>query len=473
MWRWEANRREGEANEKYFVHLSVEQTDDLGMKRIWKISLWVLWALLCVACAPQPIPQPTPDKPDTEQGGNTTDKEDGGETPQPQESYVVILSMDAFRYDLASMYETPTLDSIARVGVYSEIMPCFPSNTFPNHYSMATGLHPDHHGIVNNTFFDETTYKTYSISDDEAKANANFYKGEPIWNTVERQGLISHVYGWVGIDAAVNGRKPTVAMSYDYRLSYKQLADKVIDAMCQDDVDKIPNLVMWYFAEPDAVEHEYSPTSDQTRRVVEEIDDILAYFMYEMRSSPVFDNINFIFTSDHGMVELDPDKYFNIYSLIPDRIQYYYNSNPVTLKPRNLSETQEIYNILKANEEKGHYRVWLREDMPEELHYGTYTTRIYPIVLLADTGWKVVYNKSAEGGRPTPHYSNHGYNPYDREMHMVFYGCGPAFKSGYTHDRVFQNLNDHLIISHILGIDPANPNDCTWEDVEGLFREVQ
>ena len=429
------------------------------MKRFWNIFIWALLAIFCVTCTTPPTPQ-TPDKPDTEQGG---DEE------KASESYVVILSMDAFRYDLADMYETPTLDSIARVGVYSEIMPCFPSNTFPNHYSMATGLHPDHHGIVNNTFFDETTYKTYSITDDEAKANADFYKGEPIWNTVERQGLSAHVYGWVGIDANVNGRKPTVAMSYNYRLTQRQLADKVIDAMCQENVEDIPNLVMWYFDEPDAVEHDYSPTSDQTRRVVEDIDEVLAYFMREMRKSPVFEDINFIFTSDHGMVELDPDKYFNIYSLIPDKIQYYYNSNPVTLKPRTASETKAIYNTLKAHEEEGHYRVWLREEMPEEFHYGTYSTRIYPIVLLADTGWKVVYNKSAESGRPTAKYSNHGYNPHDRQMHMVFYGCGPAFKKGYTHDKVFYNLNDHLIISHILGIEPATPNDCTWSDVEGLF----
>ncbi|MBQ2248321.1 MAG: alkaline phosphatase family protein [Tidjanibacter sp.] len=434
------------------------------MKRLSTLLLTLLWTLLLVGCGGGITPQPNPGtKPPIIEGGDASNDEDG--------RYVVVLSMDAFRYDLADHYDTPTLDSIARVGVYSEIMPCFPSNTFPNHYSMATGLHPDHHGIVNNTFFDETTYKTYSISDDAARANPDFYKGEPIWNTVERQGLTAHVYGWVGIDAPINGRKPTVAMPYDYRLSYKQLADKVLGAMCNEDVEEIPNLVMWYFDQPDAVEHDYSPISSQTRKVVEEIDQALAYFMREVRKSPVYDDINFIFTSDHGMVELDPDKYFNVYSLVPDKIQYYYNSNPLTLKPRNLSETRDIYNTLKAHESEGHYRVWLREDMPEELHYGTFTTRIYPIVLLAETGWKVVYNKNPEGGRPTPHYSNHGYNPYDREMHMVFYGCGPAFKSGYTHDKVFQNLNDHLIISHILGIDPASPNDCTWTDVEGLFRE--
>ena len=242
----------------------------------------------------------------------------------------------------------------------------------------------------------------------------------------------------------------------------------VIDAMCKEDLEDIPNLVMWYFDEPDAVEHRYSPTSDETREVMEDIDNTLAYFMREVRKSPVYDKINFIFTGDHGMTELNPEKYYNLYSIIPGAAERVFNANPVTIEPVE-GKLMEVYNTLKAHEEEGHYRVWLREDMPEELHYGTYATRIYPIVLLADTGWKVVYNKNANSGRPTAKYSNHGYNPYDREMHMVFYGCGPAFKRGYTHDKVFQNLNDHLIISHILGIDPATPNDCTWADVEGLF----
>lgn len=439
-----------------------------------KRTLNLLWALMLtlvfVGCGPRVIPVQRPDnkpnKPDTEQENNKNEGESAYEG-----RHVVILSMDAFRHDLASMYDTPTLDSVASVGVYSEIMPCFPSNTFPNHYAMATGLHPDHHGIVNNSFYDKSMGKSYAISDAAARENAAFYKGEPIWNTVERQGLIAHVYGWVGVDAAVNGRKPTVAVSYDSKRTRRQLADMVLGALCNPKVEEIPNLTMWYFDEPDAIEHTYSPTSVQTKQVVEEIDDVLAYFLREVRKSPVYDNINFIFTADHGMTELDPNKFYNIYSLIPDRIRYYYNSNPVTLEPRNLAETQEIYNILKAHEQEGHYRVWLRENMPEEYHYGTYTDRIYPIVLLAETGWKVVYNKNATAGKPSPKASSHGYDPFHRDMHMVFYGFGPAFKRGYTHDKVFQNLNDHLIITHILGINAADNNDCVWSDVEGLFAK--
>lgn len=183
------------------------------MKNISIMTLLSLLMLVFVGCGAQAASDEKTNTPNTEHGGDSSN-ENTSASDELSEPRVVILSMDAFRHDLPVLYDTPTLDSIARVGVYSEIMPCFPSNTFPNHYSMATGLHPDHHGIVNNTFYDEVQRKSYAISDAEAKANAEFYKGEPIWNTVERQGLIAHVYGWVGIDAAVNGHKPTVAMQY-------------------------------------------------------------------------------------------------------------------------------------------------------------------------------------------------------------------------------------------------------------------
>lgn len=417
------------------------------MKKLYSLGIVALVATLLVAC-----------------GGNPNGR--GGDQ---EEKYVVILSMDAFRHDLCNLYDTPTLDSIASVGVFSKVMPCFPSNTFPNHYSMATGLHPDHHGIVNNSFYDKSLGLSYSIGDNEARVNPDFYKGEPIWNTVERQGLTAHVYTWVGVEAPINNHFPTKYLIYDSRRTRKELADHVLEALCNPNVEEIPNLTMWYFDEPDAVQHSYSPTSDETKAVVEDIDNVLAYFMSEVRKSPVYEKINFIFTADHGMTELNPEKYYNVYDLIPGEAKYYYNSNPLTIEPKE-ERVEVVYNILKEHEEEGHYRVWMREDMPQEYHYGTYTDRIYPIVVLADTGYTVVYHKDDNYGKPKPKASTHGFDPFHPDMHMAFFACGPAFKSGYVHEKTFQNLNDHLIIAHILGIEPAENNDCVWEDVEGLFR---
>ncbi len=414
------------------------------MKR-WFILVAPLLAALLVACGS------SESKPNT--------KED---------KYVVILSMDAYRHDLGEFYDTPTLDSIASVGVYSKVAPCFPSNTFPNHYAMATGLHPDHHGIVNNSFYDKKMGLSYSIGNDEARVNPDFYKGEPIWNTVERQGQTAHVYTWVGVEAPYKGKFPTKYLIYDSSRTRKELADSVLAALCNPNVEEIPNLTMWYFDEPDAVEHRYSPTSEETRKVVEDIDAVLAYFMREVRKSPVYDKINFIFTGDHGMTEMNPEKYYNVYDLIPGKAKYCYNSNPLTLEPAD-EDIAEVYATLKAHEQEGHYRVWLREEVPAEYHYGTYTDRIQPIVLLAETGWKVVYHEEDNWGRPKAKASTHGFDPFHPDMQIAFYACGPAFKKGYVHDKVFQNLNDHLIIAHILGINAAKGNDCVWSDIEGLF----
>ena len=192
--------------------------------------------------------------------------------------YVVILSMDGFRWDLADKAHTPTLDSIKRAGSYAEIFPCFPANTFPNHYSMATGLHPDHHGIINNTFYDNALDKYFSIRDRSAVEDPDFWRGEPIWNTAERQGLTANVFFWVGSETAVGGRQASVWTKYDGKVPYRQRADWVIDALHRP-VDSIPNLIMWYFEEPDGVMHRHGPGSPEQVAEVERIDSTLRYFL--------------------------------------------------------------------------------------------------------------------------------------------------------------------------------------------------
>ncbi|MBQ5402701.1 MAG: alkaline phosphatase family protein, partial [Bacteroidales bacterium] len=179
--------------------------------------------------------------------------------------YVVILSMDGFRYDLPQMYNTPTLDSVAKVGVFSVICPVYPSMTLPNHYSMATGLWPDHHGIVGNTFYDSELDTIFAVGRYDTRSNADLYGGEPIWNTAARQGILCNVFDWIGVEAPVNGKYPAYSILYDPNRTRKEMADMVLDALCKEDVKHIPQLVMWYIDEPDKSEHKYSAKSPQVR----------------------------------------------------------------------------------------------------------------------------------------------------------------------------------------------------------------
>jgi len=425
------------------------------MQQILKYLIISLLVLFTAGCESSRLPEPDNKQEETE--GKTAPKQ-----------IVVILSMDAFRYDLPDLWNTPTLDSVASVGVHATIKPCFPANTFPNHYSMATGLYPDHHGIVNNNFYSYSLKASYSISNAEARAYAPFYKGEPVWNTVQRQGLHAHVFGWVGTDAAIGGMYPEKNVLYSGSRLRSTLIDMVVEDLCNPDTTAVPDLLMLYFDEPDATLHNYSAKSANVGQLVEVIDSQLGKLLRRLREKCVlYDRINFIFTADHGMCELSFNKFYNVYSILGKDVHYWYNQRPLCLEPYD-GKIDAVYNQLKAHEKEGHYKVWRRYQVPEKYHYGKDTDRIHPILVQPDPGWTVVY---APSGYSRPHDGEgaHGFVPDTPDMQMIFYAFGPAFKRGYEHPVVFENLNDHLIITKILGVEPAENNDCSPEDIEGLF----
>ncbi|MEG0789151.1 MAG: ectonucleotide pyrophosphatase/phosphodiesterase [Alistipes sp.] len=407
-----------------------------------KIS-YIACILLAVACA-------------------STRKTVGALPPSTDNQYVIILSMDAFRWDLADRSHTPTLDSLKQAGSYAEIYPVYPSNTFPSHYSMATGLHPDHHGVVNNGFYDKTVGRKLSVFDREDVTLPNFWGGEPIWNTVERQGEIANIYMWPGSEVPINGRQASVWKYYSAKPTYYERADWVVEAMTRP-VKEIPNLVMWYFEQPDADLHHFGPTSREAQGQAEHIDSVLRYFFYKIRQSPVYDKINFIITADHGMAALSPDRYLNLYGKLDSTKVI----RPVSGAPFGLEVEEEYVDTALALLAKiGHQRAYRREQMPAKYHYGTHPTRLTNLILIPETGWTLDY---APNDRPVKNKGAHGFDSFDRDMHMVFYGTGPAFKPNYR-QRLFQNQNMYLILCHLTGCTPA-PNDGEWKTVRGMFRK--
>lgn len=337
----------------------------------------------------------------------------------PQEKqYAVILSMDAFRWDLAGRSHTPTLDSLARVGTYAEIYPVYPSNTFPSHYAMATGLHPDHHGVVNNGFYDRTQGRRLSVFDSLDVRTPGFWGGEPIWNTAERQGLTANIFMWPGSEVPIGGRQATVWTRYSSKPDYYQRADWVIDAMTRPEAE-IPQLVMWYFEEPDAAMHTYGPES--------------------------------------------PDRYINLLPLLDTaQVVRVVPGTPFGLEVKEEYADQAVRTLRRT----GHMKAWRRERMPRRFHYGTHPTRLTNVIVIPETGWTLDY---APQERPVRKRGTHGFNNRDRDMHMVFYGSGPAFRKGYR-QRSFQNQNMYLILCRLLGIEPA-PNDGEWRDIKRMFNE--
>ncbi|MCB2222211.1 MAG: ectonucleotide pyrophosphatase/phosphodiesterase [Bacteroidetes bacterium] len=375
--------------------------------------------------------------------------------------YVVMLSMDGFRWDYTDMVETPNFDKIASKGVKARTLkPSFPTKTFPNHYSIATGLYPDHHGIVLNSFYDPETNRHYAISDREAVEDGSFYGGEPIWVTAEKQGVLSGSYFWVGSEAEIAGYRPTYWKKYDNGFSYSQRIDSVI-AWLQKPETIRPHLILWYFDEPDHSGHKYGPGSMEIMRKVEQLDSLLGVFLNKLEKLPVANEVNVIVTSDHGMGPVSNDRKVVLSDHIPtewtEEVQGY-NPN-FCIKAKDGFEDY-IYEALVYTEG---VTAWKSEEVPERLHYGT-NPRTLDIVVVADSAWSVVLDPDQRVGKGA-----HGFDNDNIDMHTIFFAYGPAFKVDYV-SPTFENVDIYPLICEILNLDPA-PVDGTLEHVKGLLKE--
>ena len=373
-------------------------------------------------------------------------------------AYLVVLSMDGFRWDYPDSFPTPHLNRIARDGVRAKaIIPSFPTVTFPNHYTLATGLYPDHHGIVSNNFYDSTFHLTYKLGDRTTVEDGRFYGGEPIWITAEKQHIKTASFYWVGSEAS--GIHPTYWKVYDKQVTYEQRIDTVIHWLKLPENDR-PHLVMFYFDQPDKISHGKGPFAPETRKMVIRLDSLVGVFLDKVRKLPIGKQVNIIVTADHGMSQVTDarkimiEKYINL-----DWCERINGGNPVYFidpKPGFLdSITQKLANV-------PHLKVWKKGDVPKRLHFGT-NPRIGELVLLADSSYSLGYKgyKTEEGGA-------HGYDNQNSDMHAIFYATGPALKKGYIAPS-FENINLYPLMAFLLGIKPAG-TDGKLENVSGILK---
>lgn len=380
----------------------------------------------------------------------------------PIDSYVIMVSFDAFRWDYMDLYETPNFDSMVASGVKAKsLIPSFPTKTFPNHYTLATGLYPDHHGIINNSFYAEDLGGIYRMGDRTMVGNPSAYAGEPIWLTAEKQGLKSACYFWVGSEAPIGGVHPSYWNKYDESVPYIERVDQVISWL-QMPLNKRPSLITLYFDEPDAISHDVGPEHPETGRVVESLDLILGSLRAEVAKLEIADKVNLIVLSDHGMGPISPEKYINITEYLKEEwFEDMVGGNPVYLIDPSEGYEDSICMVLDALEG---VNAWEKEDIPAHLNYGSHP-RFPGILVLADSLWSI-------GTRPDPWgYAGgaHGYDQRFTDMHSLFLAEGPAFKKDYISDP-FSNVEVYGIIAHILGLSPAQ-TDGDLSNVSDLFRE--
>jgi predicted AlkP superfamily pyrophosphatase or phosphodiesterase len=376
-------------------------------------------------------------------------------------SYVLLVSFDAFRWDYSKIYKTPNLNKMAKEGVKADrLISSFPTVTFPNHYSIATGLYPDHHGLVNNTFYAPDLNLLYRIGDRKAIENPAFYGGEPIWVTAKKQGLKTASFFWVGSEAPVEGIQPDYWKKYDANVTYTERIDTVVKWLGYPD-GKRPELVTLYFDEPDATSHDFGPVSPETGEVVNYLDSMLGVLRTKLSQLLVFKKLNLIVLSDHGMSQLSSEKYIDLKSIVPERmISGIWGGNPVYLiKP---AEGKADSLLLLINRTKG-VRAWRKGSLPEKWHYGT-NPRIPEVVAVADSSWYIStrpFIGTLTGGA-------HGYDNHNSDMFAIFYAAGPAFKKAYS-VKEFNNVDVYDLICRILDLKPSK-NDGDISHVEGMLK---
>lgn len=360
----------------------------------------------------------------------------------------VVISLDGCRWDYPLWYDTPMFDFMAENGISSGLIPSFPSKTFPNHYTLATGLYPDHHGIIANSFFDTESGEVFSLSDPEQKTNPKYYGGEPIWLTAKRQGLRTAVFYWPGSDVPILGQHPDTYFNYDDkpRLSAKQRINGIIEQLAKPD-DKRPHLIMAYLEQPDANGHKYGPQSKLTRKAVVKVDSLIGHLYQRLCSHHLEKKVNLVVLSDHGMAWVDSTHAITIaHRLKQEWVRDIVGEIPACVYA-NPGYADSIYLALR---DIPHARVWRKGEVPEYLHYGT-SSRIGDVVVLPDIGY-IVYDKPFDAG------GTHGYDPTLQEMHAIFRAIGPDIPHTSIPD--FPNVCVYNFICRLLGIQPA-PNDGT------------
>lgn len=354
--------------------------------------------------------------------------------------YVVLVSLDGFRWDYSTIAPTPNLDKIAQSGVKAKSMqPSYPTKTFPNHYSIVTGLYPDHHGIVNNSFYDPTSKKSFSLNT-KSKTDPSFYGGNPIWNVAKTQGIPSACFFWPGSDIGL--MSPTIFKEYDESIPFETRINTVINWLELPEKDR-PHLVTLYFDQPDKTGHSFGPLSVENKKMITEMDRVIGLLVQKLDQLPISKEINLIIVSDHGMTSLDKDKKVAVLEYLqPEWYGYAAVINPIMSIEAKDGYKEAIANALKK---VPHIKWYPANKVPKRLHFGA-NARALDFIIEAKSGYSLVnkLDQKIKGG-------THGYDTKMKDMQAIFYAKGPNFKIGKK-VKSFQNVSVYPLIASILGL---------------------
>ncbi|AKK72051.1 phosphodiesterase [Chryseobacterium gallinarum] len=382
--------------------------------------------------------------------------------------YVIMISTDGFRYDYAHKYNAENLLKFSDQGVKAEAMiPSYPSITFPNHWSLITGLYPSHHGLIDNFFYDYKRKEVYAMSNKKNAEDGSWYGGIPLWGLAEKNGMVSASLMWVGSASDAGGIRPSYYYPYHEKFTPSEKVEKVVNWLKLPD-DQRPHFISLYFPEVDGSGHHYGPDSKETENAVHLIDHAIGDLVQKVNALGL-KNVNFIFVSDHGMIKVDGGTPLEIPALLFDKNRFdFYNSQTLLrVYVKNPDEVKTVYKELKAHKTND-YDVYLDKRLPRYLHFATRDDQYNRIgqILLLPKAPKIFLEK----GKKTS-VGKHGYNPrVVPEMKATFYAWGPEFKNNQIISE-FENVNVYPLVAEILGLKIEQPVDGKLKVLKGILKE--
>jgi|HubBroStandDraft_5_1064220.scaffolds.fasta_scaffold01326_5 predicted AlkP superfamily pyrophosphatase or phosphodiesterase len=377
--------------------------------------------------------------------------------------YVVLVSLDGFRWDYAKRDDATHLLSLGKHGVWAPLgmLPSYPSLTFPNHFTIVTGLYPEHHGLVANSFYDETKQARYAIADAKAVTDGSWYSGTPLWSLAESQGMRSACLFWPGSEAEIAGFRPTYYLKFDDKIDDTARIEQVLAWLRLPAADR-PHFITLYYSEPDHEGHEFGPEAPETKAAVVKVDGLIGKLKAGLDATGL--PIDLVVVSDHGMAKVQGgwitlDQFADLAG---------FETVGTLLYGKTEEDRERVYNQLKKASPQ--FVVYRRANVPAALNYSQNPREGDPVVIA--TGPYAIRAHAPPTGKPDqpPIPGMHGFDPEKLpEMKASFFAAGPDIVVGKT-VAPFENVNLYPWLAHLLGLTPPK-TDGSLNVLAGTLRD--
>ncbi len=378
---------------------------------------------------------------------------------------VLLISLDGFRADYLDLGITPNLSRLADEGVRAEWMtPSYPSLTFPNHYTLVTGLRPDRHGIVHNTMRD-ASLGTFALSRRDAVGDGRWWGGEPVWVGAAKAGLPSATLFWPGGAAAIRGVRPMRWQPYDEGATLDARVETVVGWLSEPSATR-PRIAALYVETIDQDSHAHGPDSPQAHAAVRVVDAAVSRLLQGLSARGVLYRTNLVIVSDHGMAAVAPGNVVAVEDMVDPLVaDAVTTGQSVGSQPRAGREAQAEARLLGTHP---HYTCWRKADVPARWHCGRHP-RVPAIVCQMQEGWDARTRADIAKRSSTTTRGSHEYDPALPSMRALFIARGPAFRSGVRLPP-FGNVDVYPLLTRLIGIDAAD-HDGNAATLEPALRE--